>query len=234
MGPLPRGAVSEPKLISFTVCPFVQRAVLALEEKGVDYDIEFIDLADKPDWFLEISPRGKVPVLIDDGVPLFESQAIVEYLDETRGGRRLAPEDAKERARDRAWFTYASEEIFSHGWRAESARDDETLEKAIKTLREKMAAVENALEGREYLSGDGSTFGLADLAFLPQFYRWAAWRRLAGIDVLGDELPRVGAWVERLLARESVPRSVPPSWEEDALAMGGRLGSVIARRAARA
>lgn len=50
-------------LISFPTCPFVQRAVIALNEKGVDFDVIYIDLANKPEWFLEISPLGKVPVL---------------------------------------------------------------------------------------------------------------------------------------------------------------------------
>ncbi|MBC8845342.1 glutathione S-transferase N-terminal domain-containing protein, partial [Escherichia coli] len=50
-------------LISFTTCPYVQRAIIALKEKNVDFDVVYIDLANKPDWFLAISPLGKVPVL---------------------------------------------------------------------------------------------------------------------------------------------------------------------------
>ena len=57
-------------LISHKLCPYVQRAVIALTEKGVPFERIDIDLANKPDWFLKISPLGKVPVLrvaTDDG-----------------------------------------------------------------------------------------------------------------------------------------------------------------------
>ena len=219
--------MSRPKLISFTVCPFVQRAVLALEEKGVDYELEFIDLANKPEWFLALSPRGKVPVLLDEGVPLFESQAIVEYLDETRGGARLTPEDPRERARDRAWFAYASEEIFAASWLMESAKDAAAFAEKTAAMRQKLGLVEEAMEGRDYLSGDGSSFGLADVAYAPALFRLAAWKRLYGVDGALDGLPRVAAWSERVLARETMPRSVPESWDADSLAMGRRMGTFL-------
>lgn len=223
--------MSKPRLISFTVCPFVQRAVLALEEKGVDYEVDFIDLSDKPDWFLELSPRGKVPVLIADGMPLFESQAIVEYLDETQPGGRLAPEDPRLRARDRAWFTYASEEIFTLAWKLESAQDEAAFEEHLRSLRGKLAIVEDALEGRDYMSGDGSDFGLADVAYAPALFRLQQWQRMYDLDDPYEGLPRVRAWAGRVLARETVPRSVPESWEADALALGQRMGSYLSTRA---
>ncbi len=50
-------------LISHGLCPYVQRAVISLSEKGVDFERSHIDLANKPDWFLAISPLGKTPVL---------------------------------------------------------------------------------------------------------------------------------------------------------------------------
>ena len=68
-------------LISSLTCPWVQRAVITLRAKGVDFDVTYIDLRKKPDWFLKISPHGKVPVLKVDDQVLFESNAIAEYLD---------------------------------------------------------------------------------------------------------------------------------------------------------
>ena len=50
-------------LISHPLCPFVQRAVIVLLEKGVEFDRIDVDLSAKPDWFLALSPTGKVPVL---------------------------------------------------------------------------------------------------------------------------------------------------------------------------
>ena len=65
-------------LISHPLCPFVQRAVIVLLEKGVEFDRINVDLSAKPDWFLALSPTGKVPVLkvrllnADDAI-IFES-----------------------------------------------------------------------------------------------------------------------------------------------------------------
>ena len=76
-----------------------------MRAKDVDFEVTFVDLRDKPDWFLEISPHGKVPVLkVDDDV-LFESNAIAEYLDEMVEPR-LHPTDPIKRARNRAWTDY--------------------------------------------------------------------------------------------------------------------------------
>ena len=74
------------KIVSFKICPFVQRVTALLERKGVAYDVEYIDLSNKPQWFLNASPNGQVPILIaDNGQVLFESDAIVEYIDEVVG-----------------------------------------------------------------------------------------------------------------------------------------------------
>ena len=76
-----------------------------MRAKGVEFEVTYINLREKPDWFLEISPHGKVPVLIVDEVPLFESNAIAEFLEEVTEPR-LHPSDAVERAKHRAWTDY--------------------------------------------------------------------------------------------------------------------------------
>ena len=80
-------------LVSFDACPFVQRAAILLQEQGRPYKITYVDLREKPDWFLEISPNGKVPVLQVDDTPIFESAVILEYLDETAEHGQLLPEE---------------------------------------------------------------------------------------------------------------------------------------------
>jgi hypothetical protein len=52
-----------PLLVSFPLCPFAQRVRTLLEHKRVDYEIKFVDLRNKPEWFLKLSPLGKVPLL---------------------------------------------------------------------------------------------------------------------------------------------------------------------------
>ena len=74
------------KLISHKLCPYVQRAVIALTEKGVAFERIDIDLASKPDWFLKVSPLGKTPVLVVGEHAIFESAVILEYLEETQAG----------------------------------------------------------------------------------------------------------------------------------------------------
>ncbi|WP_299782037.1 glutathione S-transferase family protein [uncultured Roseobacter sp.] len=76
--------MSNLQLMSHALCPYVQRAVISLTEKGALFDRTDIDLANKPDWFLQISPLGKTPVLISVGQPIFESVPILEYLEETQ------------------------------------------------------------------------------------------------------------------------------------------------------
>lgn len=217
------------QLISFKTCPFVQRAVLALEEKGADYEIVFIDLADKPAWFLAKSPRGKVPVLDVDGVSLFESQAIVEYLDETLPPRLASP-DPVLRARERAWFAYASEDLFLPMYRLCYATEAAAVDALVAQLRERLARLEPELAGRDWLGGDGRAFGLADVAMAPFFTRAALVRRWGGIDLLAG-LPAVGAWAARLLARPAMARSVPADFEAVMHESMARAGAALLARA---
>src|SRR5712671_4259106 len=95
------------KLISHKLCPYVQRAVIALTEKGVAFERVDIDLANKPDWFLAISPLGKTPVLLVGDTSIFESAVILEYLEETQP-KPLHPADPLARAEHRAWIEFAS------------------------------------------------------------------------------------------------------------------------------
>ena len=96
------------KVISFKICPFVQRVTALLEAKQIPYDIEFISLSDKPQWFLDLSPNGQVPVLItDSGQALFESDAIVEYLEEAFPPLQDAV-SLEQKAVNRAWSYLAS------------------------------------------------------------------------------------------------------------------------------
>src|SRR6201996_9706173 len=95
------------RLVSHKLCPYVQRAVIALTEKGVAFERIDIDLADKPEWFLKLSPLGKTPVLLVGDHAIFESAVILEYLEETEP-RPLHPADPLQRAEHRAWIELGS------------------------------------------------------------------------------------------------------------------------------
>jgi glutathione S-transferase len=200
------------ELVSAKECPFVQRAVILLNEKQVPHTVKYIDLANKPDWFLSQSPRGRVPILNVDGTVLFESQAICEYLDETQGQTRLTPTDPILRARDRAWFAFASEDLFVPQFLAMAADNAETYAAKRDQVLGRLARLDREKVG-EWLSGDGSRFGLADVAVAPLFTRFALLQRLNGYDWLAA-FPRLRAWSDALLARPAVQHSVTDDFEQ--------------------
>jgi glutathione S-transferase len=206
-----------PHLVSSKICPFVQRAVILLLAKGVEHEVTYIDLANKPEWFVAQSPRGKVPILIVGDVVLFESQAICEYLDETTGGDRLTPSDALQRARDRAWFPFAGEDLFAPVFRTLISASLEDVEVQKKDLLSKLARLAQEKKG-PFLSGDGSRFGLADVAVAPTFTRIDFIGRLTRTDWLA-ELPGLADYSRRVLELPEVARSVPDDFESAMFAL---------------
>jgi glutathione S-transferase len=130
-------------LISFKTCPFVQRAVITLKHKDIDFDITYIDLADPPDWFLEMSPLKKVPVLKVDDEILFESAVINEYLDEITGGD-LQPKDPLARAKNRAWIEFASN-MLGNLYMMKMSKDEERYTKYRQALVSQLQRVEKRL-----------------------------------------------------------------------------------------
>ena len=206
-------------LISFKTCPFVQRAVITLKHKKIDYAITFIDLADPPDWFIELSPLKKVPVLKVDDEVLFESAVINEYLDEITGGE-LQPSDSLARAKNRAWVEFASN-MLGNLYMMKMSKDEERYKKYRDTLIDQLHRVEKRL-------GDGpwfndAEFSLADTAFAPLFRQNSvAQNRMSVIDPAS--MPKVTAWAERLLALPEVRDSVVDEFEDlylDALKKNG-------------
>ncbi len=203
--------MTEYKLVSFDVCPYVQRSVITLEEKKVSYDIEYIELGDPPDWFVAASPLGKVPILFVAGEVLFESAVINEYLDETTPGRRLHPEDPLRRAQDRAWIEFASTILIDRNRMQHSRTEEETRERAA-GVRSKLARLEEQLGDGPIFHGE--EFSLVDAAIAPLFQRLVWCLELAPDLGVLEGLPKVTAWSSALLARESIKRSTVPDIRE--------------------
>lgn len=94
------------KLLHHNISVCAQKVRLALDEKGLAYETEHVDLMQgghlTPD-FLKMNPKGLVPVLIDDGVPIYESTVILEYVEDVVPEPPLRPRDAKARAHMRVW-----------------------------------------------------------------------------------------------------------------------------------
>jgi len=197
------------ELISFKTCPFVQRAAITLGYKEVEHKVTFIDLADPPDWFLEISPLAKVPVLRVDGEILFESAVINEYLDDITGGE-LQPKDSLARAKNRAWIEFSSN-MLGNTYMMKTAAEKDKYEKYRDQLVSQFRRLENRLGDGPWFNGED--FSLADTAFAPLFAHDAvANYRFSVIDAA--TMPKLDAWSKRLLALPAVKNSVVAEFEE--------------------
>lgn len=197
------------ELVSFKVCPFVQRSVIALQEKQVDFKLTHIMPGDEPDWFKEVSPLGKVPVLLVDGQPLFESAVIAEYLDEVYEPK-LHPADPLEKARHRSWIEFCSD-LLATQFRMVTAQEQEDFEKHLQQLKQGLARVgENLSAQTPFFAGE--QLHLVDTTYAPLFMRMDIVTQVFKVDFELSE--RVQAWSHALLAQDSVKNSVVDNFEE--------------------
>src|SRR6201987_2817324 len=191
------------KLISHKLCPYVQRAVIALTEKGVPFERVDIDLSNKPDWFLKISPLGKTPVLVVGEHAIFESAVILEYLEETQG-HPLHPADALRRAEHRAWIEFGSA-VLNDIAGFYTAPDKAALDAKATSLAQKFARLEARIVSAPWF--DGETFSLVDAVFGPVFRYFDVFDDIADVGILSGK-PNLKRWREALAARASVRSAV--------------------------
>lgn len=181
------------KVVSFKICPFVQRVTAALEAKNIPYEIEYISLKDKPQWFLDISPNGQVPLLLtENNTALFESDAIIEYIDEEYGA--LEPELSNEqRALERAWSYLGAKHYLAQCTTMRSS-DKATLDERVANLAKAFAKVEKQLVGPLF---KGESLSKVDLAWLPLLHRAEIIKSSTCFDML-EGFPKVQAWQKQL------------------------------------
>ena len=198
------------KIVSFKICPFVQRVTALLEAKRISYEVEFISLSDKPQWFLEISPNGQVPVLItDSGHVLFESDAIVEYLEEAYPA--LQPDiSLEEKAINRAW-SYLATKNYLVQCSAQRSPDAEALKERSAKLGKAFDRMEKQLGHEPYFAG--STVGMVDIAWLTLLHRTHIINKHSCYDFLGNR-PKMKKWRENLLRTGLAEKSTAPDFEE--------------------
>lgn len=190
-------------LVSHALCPYVQRAAIVLKEKGVAFERRDVDLSDKPDWFLRVSPLGKTPVLLVGDAAVFESAVICEYLDETVSPR-MHPDDALERARHRAWMEFGSA-ILGLVAAFYNAGDESSLAERAGDIRARFEQLEAKLGGGPYFAG--TDFSIVDAVFAPVFRYFDLFDQIDGLRLLAG-LSRVGAWRTALSQRSSVVAAV--------------------------
>ncbi len=214
------------ELVSFKLCPFVQRSVITLLYKNVDFKITHIDLDNPPDWFKRASPFGKVPLLVVNGdTYIFESAVINEYLDETTPGRML-PDDPLLRAKDRSWIGFGSAMIMDISG-IMHADSEEKYEKKLAALTNKFGWLEGILETGPYFNG--SDISLVDCAYAPLFLRM----QILGLDeslLSGRGCKKVRQWSDTLLAMDCVKNSVVPDFEDLLIQMVKTYGPYAAQK----
>lgn len=201
--------MTKPELISFKLCPFVQKSVIALLEKNVDFDVTYIDLSNKPDWFLKISPLGKVPVLkVNDSV-LFESSVINEYLDEVNLPS-LHPSDPLEKAYNRAWIEFSSN-LMMLTYQITLLKTEEEFKLKRDEIIKNLIQLEEQLGDGKFFNGDN--FSLVDTSYAPFFMRLDLNEKLKNTNILSN-FPKIKAWSKNLLEKESVKKSVVEDFED--------------------
>ena len=196
------------ELYSARICPFAHRTRLVLLEKAVEFEHVEIDLGDKPQRFLDVSPYGKVPAIVHNGEALYESAIINEYLDEVFPEPALMPQDPLARARMRIWIDYCDNRFLSDYYAL--MRNQNRADHA--TLLEKTCAHLDIIEndGMAKLGGDGPFWmgdhlTLLDLAYFPFFERLPAWSHYRGLE-LGSDHPRLSRWLDAMWQRPAVQK----------------------------
>lgn len=191
------------ELVSHHLCPYVQRSIITLIEKNILHDRTYIDLSNKPEWFVEISPTGKVPLLKVEKVSvLFESAVICEFLDEITEGS-LHPSSPLEKAVHRGWNEFASNILNDIG-KLYNAGDASSFTEIIQVLEGKFLRLEKQVQA-PYFAGD--EFCMVDAAYGPVFRYFDVIDSFLSHDIF-SKTPKVKQWRKNLGDRLSVKQAV--------------------------
>jgi RNA polymerase-associated protein len=191
------------KLYSGSVDPFSHRCRIVLFEKGMDFEVIDVDLANKTEDLAILSPYGDVPVLVERDLVLTEANIINEYIDERFPHPQLMPADPVMRARARLFLYSFEQDLYSHIKDLESS-DEATVVKARKTVRDNLTQLVPIFSRQEYLLGD--EYSMLDVAVAPLLWR---------LEHYGIQMPTQAApllkYAERLFARPLYVEAMTPS-----------------------
>ncbi|KAL9548454.1 hypothetical protein MBANPS3_005667 [Mucor bainieri] len=152
------------------VCPYAQRAAIALKEVGAEYETVLIDLQNKPDWYKDVNPELKVPALNVEGQNLAESLVIIEYLADRFPEAKLLPKEPLKRANIRFAIEYFSSKVSTEFYKyvfnqsAENARENFETNVNAALIRFNELLLQQSKTGPYFL---GEEYSLADVAIAP-------------------------------------------------------------------
>ncbi len=190
-------------LYSGTTDPYSHRCRIVLFEKGMDFQVIDVDLANKPEDLAVINPHNTVPVLVERDLVLEQANIINEYIDERFPHPQLMPADPVMRARARLFLHNFEEQLFDHIKDLES--DNQKLaDKARSTIRDNLTQIVPLFSKQEYILGDD--FSMLDVAIAPLLWR---------LGHYGIELPKQAApllkYAERIFSRPAYIEAMTPS-----------------------
>lgn len=193
------------KVYGVPVSPYVRKVLLALEYKGVAYDLDPLMPINLPAEFGKVSPLMKIPAFEDDLVTLADSTVISEYLDDRYSEKSLRGKCPVERSRARWFETYAGDkliQVLHVGLFVERIvkpnflsmpTDEEQVQKVLaEDVPPVFAYLDAELAGKEYLVGDSVT--IADFAVVSHFIS----AKYAGVDVDATAYPNLAAYLDRM------------------------------------
>ncbi len=202
------------ELITSHVCPFAQRTHMALIEKGLDFTVREVDLANKPAWFEDISPTSKVPVVKIAGEIVWESAIANEYIEDKFPDVPLLPDDPWLRARARIWIEYCNTRWVEDFYALLEAKDAQRRAELGDRVRQDLRHMET--KGMATLSSGpfwlGSSVSLVDLAFWPFFERFPLLSHYREVTI-PEDCQRLRRWCDKMAARPSVRQTMhDASW----------------------
>ena len=191
-------------LYSGSVDPFSHRCRIVLYEKGMDFEVTDVDLLDKQADVARINPYGRVPVLVDRELVLFEPNIINEYIDERFPHPQLMPPDPILRARARQLLQTLENELFRHMRVLEEAQEEAPRDQARQTIRDQLVQLAPILNRQKYLFGED--YSMIDVAMAPLLWR---------LEHYGIALPPAASpimkYAERLFSRQGFIDALSPA-----------------------
>ncbi len=208
--------MTRPTIFGFPASTYVRSVLMALEEKGVAYDVKEVDLGS--DAHAVRHPFRKMPVFEHDGVSIFETLAICRYIDETFEGTPLQPADSLGRARMTQWSSaildyvypamvrdYALRYVFA--LRKGEEPDMAAIAAALPRVKDCLGVLDDALSESAYLAGENMS--IADLLLVPIIFYMA--NTMPERKELMAGRANLSRWFDTMAERPSFAATVPSS-----------------------